>query len=244
MDNPKFLIALYVLEAIFLLVGATLTWAVKDVVDSVNESKSIATAISFIFIIIIFALPIIYLVKVDPTIQGLLSAVAFTLASNITLVILFMKKVSILYNGNDVDGIYGKVVPRECPVGFYRVEISVKIAASDKYKTKPSSSLSDEKGGAITVNGVVADQKFLKGSFEHKVKVCREQVELWKQLLLRIEDGSSGGTNSKESDPNKQSSGVRSLQDRVSSLEPIQETETVSNTNYPTASNVDSAMEP
>ncbi len=246
MHNPKFLIALYVLEAIFLLVGATLTWAVRDVVDSVNESKSIATAISFIFIIVIFAFPIIYLVKVDPTIQGLLSAVAFTLASNITLVILFMKKVSILYHGNDVDGIYGKVVPRECPVGFYAVEFSVKIAAGDKYKSKPTSSLSDEKGGIITVNGVdiLADQKFLKGSFEHKVKVCREQVELWKQLLLRIEDGSSGGTNSKESDPNKQSSGVRSVQDRVSSLEPIQEKETVSNTNYPTASNMDSAMEP
>ncbi len=237
-ENPKFMVALYALEAIFLIFGASLTWAVRDVVDSVNESKSIATAISFIFIIVIFAFPVIYLTNVDTIIQSVLSAVAFTLASNITLIILFMKKVTILYNGNDVDGIYGKIVPRDCPVGFYTVEFSVKIAADSKYKTKPLASNSDT--ATLTVNGVdiLSDQKFLKGSFEHKVKVCRDQVELWKQLLLRIEDGSSGGTNSKETESNKPSSGVRSGDKISSKVESAADPEMATSTNnYITAPN-------
>lgn len=190
----QFNTTLYVIEGLFLLISGRLCWAIKDVPDSINESKYIALAMGVIILLCVLVLPIVYLLDLLPSDKEMVATVAFGLATMTVLATMVLPKAFILLAGMDVGGLEGALVPQVRPEGSRRlVPASVARRLSrDEHALKKEHKMADEK----KKDELVMASSALKGSFADKIQIAREQVTKWKTFLIQLEEGSSGGSGS------------------------------------------------
>lgn len=182
--HPQIHTTLFAIEAVVLVIGARLCYAVKDVPDAINESKYIASAMTVILMMCCLVFPIVFLISLSHPIQQLIASLSFAVGALMTMAIFLGPKLLRLYIGDQENksarnhgpsnstGADAKIVPKSEPQK--NVEAGV-IYAADMLKSMSS---------------------------DEKVRLCMEQINIWRASLLAIEEkntGSGSGSNNNSS---------------------------------------------
>ena len=201
-ENPQFFTALYILEAVILLIGARLCLATKDVPDAINESKYIALCMGIIIIICVLVFPIVYLFDLPPVTTSLLAGLGFGIATPLSLSILFVPKILLVY---ETGGKLRKNANGSIAVsGDEKMDINdrIELALKNKDKSRTTEYIDDicpPLVRNVLGNEAVSKLKPGKSSIDHNMKLCQDQIEKWRVVLMNIQrtaDDSSGMVSS------------------------------------------------
>ena len=175
----EFQTVLFAIEAIILVYGMKLCYAIKDLPDAINESKFIAFALTAITMISILVFPIVFLMDFKPPVQQFVASSGIGLASLITIVVVFAPKFSILYYGKDVDANFG--FKMQTPKSKFHKN---KVAASGgQGEGTPDVSVSS----GLNVRATVL--QLVKGKTgEERQMYIMQQIHEWQRALLQQSD--------------------------------------------------------
>jgi hypothetical protein len=182
--HPEFHTALFALEAVIMIYGVKLCWATKDVPDAVNESKVIASAMTFMFMLMILLFPIIFLLDLIPYVNQIIASLSFAIGNMVAASLLFVPKALLLFAGEDVD-LTGQVKNHKIN----------KSAKDNRNKVAVTSdNAAEEDSEPIFAN---VKEAFSNKSLDQRSQICRTQIEKWRAMLLQIESRES--SHSKDS---------------------------------------------
>ena len=185
------------LEGLCLVFSARMTWAIKDAPDSVNESKLMALAMGVICLLILLVMPVVYLLDLIPWQAEVIASVFFGIGAMAVEIIIVAPKAVILIKGMDIGGVDGKLVEQIRPLKYAQIiQLPSSIArqqAKEELALKKAIKIHDrEEAQELQIAGL-----HLKGTFEDKVRVAREQIIKWRVFLFSLEAGDdSGGSGS------------------------------------------------
>jgi gamma-aminobutyric acid type B receptor len=184
--------ALYALEALFLIWGMNVTWAVRDVPDAVNETAYIVQVVSIMLIILCFVFPLVFLLNLPATTQQLISSLGFFISCLVMQVVLFgskafhIRKEAIKKIMETIESVGGRTDAKKRKSSKYKeLEKEAKDQAADH-----GAALGGGGSGAI----VYSDALFKKKDYAFKVTTARDQIAMWRLILMKLEDTSSDGT--------------------------------------------------
>lgn len=165
---------LFAIEAVILLAGARICWAVKDVPDAINESKYIAGSMIVIVLVCSLAFPVVFLISLTPPMQQIIASISFALGSLATSFVFFGPKIDKLRHGQDIRDI----------------GTSVKKEASD-------SKMENGKMPSVYNEAILMSQVALNPlSHEDKSHLCNDQIGKWRALLMQVSDRASNSASS------------------------------------------------
>lgn len=95
-DMGSMITALYILEAALIAQGGRLCYLTRNVPDSVNDSKAIATATYTIIFLSCIIGPIIWLIQLDPYIANFLVGIGFAIGIIVVMSSSFIVVISII----------------------------------------------------------------------------------------------------------------------------------------------------
>ena len=219
----QFNTTLYVLEGLCLVFSARMTWAVKDAPDSVNESKYMALAMGVICLLIVLVMPVVYLLDLIPWQKEVIASVFFGMGAMAVQIIIVAPKAAILLKGMDIGGVDGKLVEQVRPLKY--AQIIHLPAASSRQKAKEEHALKKaikvherEEAQELQVAGL-----HIKGTYEDKVRIAREQIVKWRVFLFSLEQaddsGGSGSASGSFSSTGNGGSLIRQSSGRLSTAE-------------------------
>ena len=134
----------------------------------------------------VLVFPIVFLVPLQPAISDLISGMAFAIAVLGSMSSLFAPKALLLWQGADLDAQFRIVIPTKA------VDNSGKYVAA--LQVQNSLHGEDQYPDTEAIRSV-QNKKIPR---EQKKDICREQIEKWQSLLMKLEnknilDDSSGG---------------------------------------------------
>lgn len=203
--------ALYACEALFLIWGMNFTFAVRDVPDAVNETAYIVQVVSIMLIILCFVFPLVFLLNLPATTQQLISSLGFFISGLVELVVLFGSKAYLIRkdmmkkaaeaaeSGGGAGGLGGG------GGGDNKKSKGGKYSALEpemkKNVNNPQGGDGANAGAGASVTmgsgGIVySDALFKHKDYAFKVTTARDQIAMWRLILMKLEDNSSGGTGS------------------------------------------------
>ena len=186
----------YVLEALCLLISARLCYAIKDAPDSINESKFIAMAMSVIILLIILAMCVVYLLDLVPWQREIVASAFFGLGAVAAQLIIVGPKAIILLQGMDVGGMDGKLVEQTRPVGGSQIIHMATAGMREKKKEEKEQRREARKEEQAKAQELMIAGVHIRGTFEEKVRVGREQIVKWRAYLMALEQSSDSGSGS------------------------------------------------
>ena len=155
----------------------------------------------------VLVFPIVFLVPLQPAVSDLISGMAFAIAVLGSMSSLFAPKALLLWQGADLDAQFRIVMPTKA------VDNSGKYDAALNLQ---SSLHAEDQFPDMEAIRSVQNKKIPR---EQKKDICREQMEKWQSLLMKLEnknilDDSSGGVKSssqptRSSAQNMSSAGTR-----------------------------------
>ena len=190
--------ALFGIESFFVLWAIRLCVAVKDAPSAVNESASVAAAMSVIIGIAGLTMPIIYLLSLNSDVVEVITGFAYVLVMLATLGVLYAPKMLALY--------YGETKNKD-------IDLAPKRA--DKVYTEESSDSYDADKVLESVYKKVLRQT---KNLDERFALCQRQITYWRNMLMVVEEknsGSGSGTTAATSAMSLQSSASSAVQDSV-----------------------------
>lgn len=164
--------ALFGIESFFVLWAIRLCVAVKDAPSAVNESASVAGAMSVIIGMAGLTMPIIYLLNLRSDVVDIITGFAYVLVMLATLGVLYLPKILALY--------YGDTKNKE-------IELVPKRA--DKVYNEESSDSNDvDKALEALYKKVLHQTKNL----DERFALCQRQITYWRNMLMVVEEKNSG----------------------------------------------------
>lgn len=169
-DMTSMTTALYVLEAALIAQGGRLCYLTRNVPDSVNDSKAIATATYTIIFLSCIIGPIIWLIQLDPYIANFLVGIGFAIGSISGLALLLGNKFFMVIRGATVDSKLNIV---------YKNSVTGKKIVANDTAIDP----------ALTPNDTDASKlKVGKAFAEENSTVCKVQSKKWSTWLQFYEN--------------------------------------------------------
>jgi len=153
-------------------------------------------AMSVIVLLIALVMPVVYLLDLVPWQGEIIASVFFGIGALAAQLIIVGPKALILLKGLDVGGIDGKLVEQNRPVGGSQI---IHLATSAmRQKTKEEK---DQKRAVRQEEKQKAEELqmaglHIKGTYEDKVRIAREQLQKWRVYLMAVEQGSMSGSGS------------------------------------------------
>ena len=186
---PGLNIALYVMEALWLVQGARLCWATKDAPDAVNDSGPIATSMYTIIFCSFIVFLLVFLIQIDPQTSELIIGIGFALATLSAELALFLPKAILLWKGADLNN---------------KMQIIMPDGRTLAEHLNKSDNSAERSGGTGDKPIYDKDATMLLGkNKDQNVLVCKEQILRWQKLMMSIESRQLIGTGSGSSSVTK-----------------------------------------
>jgi hypothetical protein len=166
-DMENMTTALYVLEAALIFQGGRLCYLTRNVPDSVNDSKSIATTTYTIIFLSVIIGPIVWLIQLDPYIANFLVGIGFAIGTIAGLVLLLGPKFLMISRGATVDSKLNIV---------YKSSITAKKILDDSTISDPALTPHDDDAKKLKPGRTCAEENSI---------TCKDHVRKW-QIWLRF----------------------------------------------------------
>jgi hypothetical protein len=188
--------ALFGIESFFLLWAIRLCVAVKDAPSAVNESSSVALAMSIIIGLAGLTMPIVYLLHLPSDVVETIAGFAYALVMLATLGVLYVPKILALY--------YGESKNKDVDL----MKRGEKVYAGEDEDTNDTDKLLE-----------AAYKKALRQTknLDERFALCQRQITYWRNMLMVVEEknSGSGGTTGFTSATSLPSSASSAVQDSV-----------------------------
>ena len=162
--------ALYVLEAALLGQGGRLCYLTRNVPDSVNDSKAIATTTYTIIFLSCIVGPIVWLIQLDPYIANFLVGIGFAIGTISGLMLLLANKFIMIIRGATVDSKLNIV---------YKSSVTGKKVVADDTSADPGLTANDTDTTKLKVGRAFA---------EENATTCKTNVRKWTTWLQYYEN--------------------------------------------------------
>jgi len=162
--------ALYVLEAALIAQGGRLCYMTRNVPDSVNDSKAIATTTYTIIFLSCIVGPIVWLIQLDPYIANFLVGIGFAIGTISGLMLLLANKFIMIIRGATVDSKLNIV---------YKSSVTGKKVVADDASADPGLTPNDTDAAKLKVGRAFA---------EENATTCKTNVRKWNAWLQYYEN--------------------------------------------------------
>ena len=188
--------ALYGFESFFILWAIRLCVAVKDAPSAVNESSSVALAMSIIIGIAGLTMPIIYLLDLASDVVEIITGFAYALVMLATLGVLYVPKILAIYYGESKNK-----------------DVDLMKRGEKVYTEENEDSNDTDKLLEAVYKKALRQTKNL----DERFALCQRQITYWRNMLMVVEEKNSGssGTTGFTSATSLHSSASSAVQDSV-----------------------------
>jgi len=165
------------------------------------------TAITAILAVSCLAFPVVFLLDLPPVVQQMTASIAFAVAALVSLNALFLPK-ALALSGEDADDLslsrrktkLHVQLQQHLPQSLQQ-QHSEQDTAADSAHTHaiPTLSDADDHHHLATAKLDVPDVALKGKSFEQKMSICLERIELWQRMLLQIGEDSDFSTSQSQS---------------------------------------------